>query len=327
MKRCPQCNRTYSDESLNVCPTDGTTLVAADEPHADSAGSAPAPTEVLPVGATPATEDKPPFGPPPGFQPPPPPPLPHKEQPTGPQLSTAETLTGIFFEPGRVFESFRVKARFLAAGLICVIAFTAFNVIYLQRVGYDNLVNAEMEMNPRAADMSPEQKERAISMQTNPIFKAVRYGAPLMNFVFVFAIGALLYLLGAMLMARPMTYPQALSVWTYSSYPPLLLAMLLNIILVFINPPTDDANIVRGQSGLVHANLSILVDTAAQPVLATMLASVDVFALYGLFLAALGMRKVARLSSGAAWTIVLALWVVGLIIRIALALVFGRVIG
>jgi hypothetical protein len=263
----------------------------------------------------------------PDFVPPPPPPFPHAEQPTGPVLSTAETLTGIFFDPARVFESFRVKARFLVAGLICVVAFTAFNIAYIQRVGYENLINAEMEMNPRAADMSPEQKERAVQMQTNPIVKGIRYGSPLINFVFLFALGAVFYMLAAMLMTRPMTYPQALSVWTYSSYPPLVLAMLLNIILVFINTPTDDANIVRGQTGLVHANLSILVDTTAHPVLGTMLAAIDVFGLYGLFLAALGMRKVAKLSSGAAWGVVLAFWLIGLVLRIALALVFGRVIG
>jgi hypothetical protein len=258
---------------------------------------------------------------------PPPPPFPHKEQPVGPVLSTGETLTGIFFDPGRVFESFRFKPRFLVAGLICVLAFLAFNVAYIQKVGYENLVNAEMEMNPRAADMSPEQRERTISVQMNPIVKGIRYGAPLMNFVIIFALGAVLYMLGAMLMTKQMSYAQALSVWTYSSYPPLLLAMLLNIILVFVNTPTDDANIVRGQAGLVHANLSILVDPVASPVLATVLASLDVFALYGLFLAALGMQKVARLSSGAAWTIVIALWLVGLVIRLALALAFGRVIG
>lgn len=260
-----------------------------------------------------------------GFEPPPP--FPHAEQPNGPVLSTTETLTDIFFDPGRVFESFRVKARFLIAALICVVAFSAFNITYIQRVGYENLVNAEMEMNPRAADMSPEQKERAISIQTNPIVKAIRYGAPLINFVIIFALGALFYMLGAMLMTRPMTYPQALSVWTYSSYPPLLLAMLLNIILVFINLPTDDANIVRGQAGLVHANLSILVDPVAHPALATVLAGLDVFALYGLFLAALGMRKVARLSSGSAWAIIIAFWLIGLVLRVALSLALGRVIG
>jgi hypothetical protein len=263
----------------------------------------------------------------PDFVAPPPPPFPQKEQPTGPVLSTAETLTGIFFEPARVFESFRVKARFLIAGLICVLAFTAFNVIYIQKVGYENLVSAEMEMNPRAADMSPEDKERAINIQTNPIVKGIRYGAPLINFVFIFALGAVFYMLGAMMMTKPMTYSQALSVWTYSSYPPLVLAMLLNIILVFLNPPTDDANIVRGQAGLVHANLSILVDPTAHPVLATALASLDVFALFGLFLAALGMQKVARMSSSSAWTIVIAFWLIGLVLKLALALAFGRVIG
>ena len=263
----------------------------------------------------------------PGFVPPPPPSYPKTEQPDGPVLSLGETLTGIFFDPSRVFDSLRVKPRFLAAGLICVIAFLAFNVIYIQKVGYEQLVTAEMEMNPRAADMSQEDRDRALAIQTNPFVKAIRYGAPLINFVFVFALGAVFYMLGAMLMTRPMTYPQALSVWTYSSYPPLLLAMLVNIVLVFINPPTDDANIVRGQGGLVHANLSILVDANARPVLATVLAGLDVFALYGLFLAALGMQRVARLSSASAWTIVLALWLVGLVIRIALALAFGRVIG
>lgn len=343
MKRCPQCNSTYSDESLVFCLTDGATLVAADETRgamADMVRSAPepAPTEVLPASAMPSMEETPqgqgagssgapPAGAAQGFVLPPPPPFPHAEKPTGPVLSTGETLTGIFFDPGRVFESFRVKSRFLAAALICVAAFLAFNVSYIQKVGYENLVTAEMEINPRAAEMSPEQKERAISIQTNPIVKAIRYGAPLLNFVFFFAIGAVFYMLGAMLMAKPMTYPQALSVWTYSSYPPLLLAMLLNIVLVFINPPTDDANIVRGQAGLVHANLSILVDPAAHPVLGTALAGLDVFAFYGLFLAALGMRKVARLSSGSAWAIVIAFWLIGLILRIALSLAFGRVIG
>jgi hypothetical protein len=262
-----------------------------------------------------------------GFVPPPPPPFPHKEQPVGPVLSTGETLTGIFFDPGRVFDSFRVKPRFLIAGLICVLSFLAFNIAYIQKVGYENLVNAEMEMNPRAGDMSPEQRERTISIQMNPVVRGIRYGAPLMNFVVIFALGAVLYMLGAMLMTKQMSYTQALSVWTYSSYPPLLLAMLLNIILVFVNTPTDVANIVRGQTGLVHANLSILVDPTASPVLATALASLDVFALYGLFLAALGMQRVARLKSGAAWTIVIALWLVGLVLRLALALAFGRVIG
>jgi len=262
----------------------------------------------------------------PNFQPPPPPPFPRVEQPAGPTLSLMETLSGIFFEPGRVFESFRVKPRFLVAGLICIAAFLIFNVVYLQRVGYENLTRAEVEAQ-QGPDANPEQTQRAIDIQQHWIVKTIRYGAAPINIVFVFAAGAALYLLGATLMARSMTYPQALGVWTYSTFPPLVLAMLLNLILVFINPPTDDANIVRGQTGLVHANLSLLVDPVAHPIIATALTAFDVFALYGLFLAALGLQKVAKLSSGAAWSIVITLYIVGVVLRIAIALATGRVIG
>lgn len=34
MKRCPSCNRTYNDESLNFCLEDGTPLVGAPDPNA-----------------------------------------------------------------------------------------------------------------------------------------------------------------------------------------------------------------------------------------------------------------------------------------------------
>jgi hypothetical protein len=54
------------------------------------------------------------------------------------------------------------------------------------------------------------------------------------------------------------------------------------------------------------------------------LGSFDVFAFYGLFLAALGLRKVAKMSSGTAWTIVLTIWLVGTIIRFAFAGILGR---
>ena len=35
---------------------------------------------------------------------------------TGEEMSTAETLTGIFFEPSRTFVALRARPRFLVAG-------------------------------------------------------------------------------------------------------------------------------------------------------------------------------------------------------------------
>jgi hypothetical protein len=199
----------------------------------------------------------------------------------------------------------------------------AFYLAYIQRVGYENIINAEIESRARGAEVSDEQKAAGRDIQLKPFVKAIRYGSPVIGIAVLFAAGAGIYLLGAMLMGKGISYKQALSVWTYSSLPPLVLVMIANLVLLFVRPPTEDAEIARGLGGLVHANPGIIVDAAAHPVLATALGSLDLFAIYGLFLAALGLRKIARLSSGSAWAIVLGLWLLGVIARIVGSAVTG----
>lgn len=243
------------------------------------------------------------------------------------EMSTPQTLTGIFFEPGRTFEALRARPRFLVAGLVCVAAFMAFYLAYLQRVGYENQVNAEIEVRAQKTDMAEEQKSQMRDIQLRPFVKAIRYVTPPLGFVIVFAFSGLVYFLGAMVMGKRISYKQALSITTYSSLPPLLLGMLLNLVILFIRPPTEDAELARGLGGLVHANLGMISDPVASPVLTTALASVDLFAFYGLFLTALGLRKVARMSSGAAWTVVLAIWLVVLLIKIGISALTKSAMG
>jgi hypothetical protein len=49
----------------------------------------------------------------------------------------------------------------------------------------------------------------------------------------------------------------------------------------------------------------------------------DLLRFYGFFLAALGLRKVAKLSSGQAWGVVLTLWILGLLFAVGSAALFG----
>jgi hypothetical protein len=257
-----------------------------------------------------------------------PPPPPFNPQPDPPkEMSAVETLTAIFFEPSRVFESLRERPRFLVAALVIVIAFFAYYISYIQKVGYETLITAELNSGTRGQQMSPEDRERAIGVQMKPVVKVLRYGAPIITFAIFFSAGAALYLLGTLLVGKALSYKQALAVWTYSSLPPTLLLMLLNIIMLFIKMPEDDPGIVKGQGGLVHANPGLFIDGQAYPAMATAAGAIDVFAFYGLFLAALGLRKVSRLSSGSAWGIVLGLWIIGVILRVVLAAIFGRPFG
>lgn len=258
------------------------------------------------------------------FQPPPPdyPPA-AGEQPTGPQMSVGQTLTSIFFEPTRTFESLRARPRFLVAMVISIVAIMAFTVLFLQRVGYERITRAAIENSPRAADLSPEQREQQIQMQTKPVFKIIGYVAPVIGIALFFAAGAGLYLLGTTLMGGRIGYKQALGVWTYSSLPPILLTMLLNIVLLFIKSEDTYDIVQASRSGLVQANFSFLVDGKTSPAVYAILSSIDVFQFYGMFLAALGLRLVGKLSSGGAWAIVLMLFLIGVALKVGASILFG----
>jgi hypothetical protein len=243
------------------------------------------------------------------------------------EMSTPETLSGIFFEPGRTFEALRARPRFLAAAIILAACFLASTVAFFSKVDYDQMIRQAIENSPRAEQMSPEQKEAAISMQQKPIFKyGFGYAAPVIGtFIFV-AAGAAIYLLGALAMGRKMNYRQALAVWSYSSVPPTILLTIANIIMLFVRPP-DPSDAVSARGGMIHANLGILTSRTDHPVLASALGAIDLFVIYGLVLAVIGLRKTGRLSAGSAWTVVILVWLIGLLFRVGVTALTGQAMG
>jgi hypothetical protein len=87
--------------------------------------------------------------------------------------------------------------------------------------------------------------------------------------------------------------------------------------------PADSIDLSHPES-IAQANLGMLVGASSSPVLYALLSSLDLFQFYGLFLGALGLKKVGRLSSGSAWTIVLGLYVLKTVLRVGWAAAFGR---
>src|SRR3954462_14592825 len=123
----------------------------------------------------------------PEWQPPPPPE--HIPQPEPPQMSEVATLGNIFIEPGRVFEDMRRKPRFLLAGLIIMLLFTAFQVIFIQRVGLEEIVRARIEASSRTRDLPEETKKAAIAQQGGPIAKYVTFAITPVIILVSFAVG------------------------------------------------------------------------------------------------------------------------------------------
>ena len=246
-----------------------------------------------------------------GFQPPSP--LAETARPAGETMSGASTLTSIFFEPGRVFDDLRARPRFLIAGIILLVLTTAVTATLYQRVDMGEYIREKMEKSPRSAQQTPEQKEMGVKF--GKIIGAVAFPA---SIPFWIAGGAALYLLGVMAFGGSISYKKALAVWVYSSLPPSVLATVVALLVLFLkSPDTIDPE------HMLVTNPGAFMGADSSPVVVALLSQFDILRFYGLFLAALGLRKVAKVSSGSAWSIVIGFYLIAAILKIASAAIFG----
>ncbi|MEO8572365.1 MAG: Yip1 family protein [Pyrinomonadaceae bacterium] len=241
-----------------------------------------------------------------------------------PQMSEAATLGNIFFEPGRTFEDLKRKPRFVMAAIIISLLVTAYGFGLYYKVGdagIRSFAAEQMDKSSQTASMTSEQKANAIDLNMT-ISKVVRFVLPIFVMISLL-IGGLLYWGGAKAFGGSGGFLHAVSVWVYASLPPTVVGMIANFIVLAFKS-VDDIDLAVSQRGVIQANLSFLVNGKTAPVLATLLSTLDLFAIWGWVLAAIGLRLTNRLSAGSAWAVVLILALIGIAARVVIALFTGN---
>lgn len=247
----------------------------------------------------------------PEWEPPPPPP---SEQSDPPQMSEVAALGNVFIEPGKVFEDMRRKPRFLLASLITIVIFTLFQVVIIEKVGLENIVRARIEASKSARDLATDQKEAAIKQQSGPIVKIITYIATPISIVVMLLIGGLLYWGLGNAMGGSGSFMGGLTVFAYSGVPPGIVFFLANLIVLFLKS-ADELDLAHIQGGPLKASLAFFIDPNSSPLLFAFLGAFDLFTIWGWILAAIGLQRVAKLSSGAAWAVVLIVGSIGIILK------------
>lgn len=234
------------------------------------------------------------------------------------QMSEVGTLGNIFFEPGATFEDLRRKPRFLIAGFLCILLISLFQYAFIQKVGFERFALEPLEANSRIQQMPEDQKKEFFKQQTSSLAKNIRYAIIPIGTLIVFLIGSLLYWLGTKAMGSSAKFSQGLAVFVYSFFPPIVIATFANFLILFLKS-AEEIDIAASQEGLIHANPSFFLEKGS-PVLSAVLATFDLFAIWGWILAAIGLRIVGKISSGAAWAIVLLVALIGITFRVVGAL-------
>ncbi len=235
------------------------------------------------------------------------------------RMSEVGTLSSIFFEPGATFEDLRRKPRFLMAGILFILVTAAFSVLFINKIGFEEIARARMEKNERFQQLPAEQQKQLIEQQSSPVVKVISYVATPIVWALYLVVGGLIYWLGANAMGGSMTFLRGLAVWVYSGFPPMIVSMLANILVLFLKS-TDDIDVAASQGGVINANLSFLIDAKTSPVLGAILGTFDLFFIWGWILAVIGLRIVGKISTGAALAIVMIVALLNVAFRVVGAL-------
>ena len=248
-----------------------------------------------------------------------------------PAMSAMEKLTGIFYEPSRVFQNLKTHPRWLAAFLLISILNIAYAAAFTQRLTPERIVSYTADKMAETPFIPPEAVQKAredgLDQAKNPVRRVLTASN---TFVGVFAFMAFLsalYLLGVLVFGGRINFWQAFAALVYATLPIVVIQKVISLILLYIKSP-DDIHPIMGQETLVQDNLGILFTPAEHPVLFVAASAIGLLSFYGLWLKATGLRYAGqRVSKAAAWGTAITFWILGLLFIIIITALFPSFIS
>ncbi|HSK62895.1 MAG TPA: YIP1 family protein [Pyrinomonadaceae bacterium] len=248
-----------------------------------------------------------------------------------PPLSWFDRVTGIFFEPSRVFRNLRSNPNWLAAFLVVWVLTAIYSTAFIQRITPQRIVDHTVEKTVQSFSIPPEVAEKMRSDQieayTNPV---ARVSSVLQSGVGIFAftvIAAALCFLGILVLGGRINFWQALAAIIYAALPVVVIHKVLGLVILYLKSP-DDLHPILNQDTTLQDNLSILLSPGEQPVLFVIAAFFGLTSFYGLWLRAKGLHLAAtRATSGAGWGVSITLFLLTMLLLASFTALFPQFIS
>jgi hypothetical protein len=252
------------------------------------------------------------------------------------RMSTAGTLTNIFFSPSDVFKNLRSHPRWLVAAIIMTLLSVTYSNLFMQRLTAERIANytidktLEMPMianNEQARKQVEDGRKQAIEDAKNPVIRAGLAANSFAWTVIGYCAIAGIFMLFALAMGGKINFWQAFSVAVYAAFPIAVIKFVLNTLVLFLKDPTD-IHPILGQGSLIQDNLNFLVTPAEHPVLFTLLGAFSILGFYWIFMNSTGLKNAGEKVSGStAWTTSIVLYVIGVLLMMLMAFMFPSFIS
>ena len=232
-------------------------------------------------------------------------------------LTEVQRLVDVFIAPSKTFTDLRRSAMWWAPYVISVIVGSLFVYTVDQKVGFQKVVDNQLQMQPKAAERieSLPANQRAQAMQRQiAVTKFISYAVPVIALIIYAIFAGVIF--GAVKFAAnaEVEFKTVFALIVYTRLPELLRAILASI-SILAGVSTDSFDI---QNPLA-TNGAYFMDPSGSPVLRALVGSFDIITLWTLVLVAIGIPCIAKVERGTAFGIVLGWFVFTILLKVGLA--------
>lgn len=256
--------------------------------------------------------------------------IPNEEAP----LSFFDRVTGIFYEPSRVFRNLRFHPQWVGPFVVIIVLSAIYTFAFVQRITAERIVE---HMTQKVAEMPapftppPQAIEKMRTDQMAQLKDPIqRAGTVVKSSIGLFVLGAFVAGLSVLLIlvfGGRINFWQALSVMFHVWLPVMVIQKLLGLVILYLKAP-EDLHPILHQETTLQDNLGILMSPAEHPVLFVMLSFIGLTWFYLVWLRAKGLRfGGTKVSSGAGWGVSLTIYILFMLFAMVMTALFPSFIS
>ena len=224
-----------------------------------------------------------------------------------------QRIAGALYAPVSTFADIARRPDILVPLLLIIIVSYVTIAASMSRIDFEGMMAQQQEqMQKKNPNMSEADMERVQKFAAAAAKVGIWFSPLIITLGFVIAAGILLLIFR--LFGGEGNYKQALSATVYA-WMPRLIAGILGTIVVLARGKVD----VMEMQTILKSNPAFLVDMKEQPVLFSLLTNFDIFGLWSLVLIIIGFAALSKSSMAKSAAIVLSLWVVVVLVKVAFA--------
>jgi hypothetical protein len=242
--------------------------------------------------------------------------------PEVPRLNFVQRLVGAYVSPQETYEDINRKGSWLGIFLIIAVLAAALGYLPQRLMGPEAYMRKALAMNPMTKNMSEEQIKQILDRPQNAFqkYSSIIFAPVAVLVAYIVSAAALLLIF--VLMGGGLTFKKSLTFTIWGMAPPGLVGSLLAILFLFVKDPES---LEVDPSANVVSNLGALVSAKEHGVLHSLLASIDLFSFWTIFLLALGFSVASngKLSKGKAAAGVTVAWGIYVLGKVGFSAIFS----